>query len=66
MNIYPCGMEAVIKRPLVVGNITAVTIRFEFVTYEVTYYVDGVQQRVWVHEDEIMKDGKKLTLGFKK
>ena len=66
MTIYPCGMEAVIKLPMVAGNITAVTIRFEFVTYEITYYVEGVQQRVWVHENEIMKDGEKLTIGFKK
>jgi hypothetical protein len=66
MTIYPCGSEVVIKRPGVFGNVTAVMIRFELITYEITYYVDSIQQRVWVHEDEIMKDGKKHPIGFKK
>ena len=65
MMVYSCGTEVVVKRPGVWGNITAITIRFGLVTYEVTYYVDSVQQRIWVTEDEIMKNGHKIKLGFK-
>lgn len=66
MTVYPCGTEVILKRvPEVPGNITAIQIRFNYVQYEVTYYVQGVQYNILVDENEIIKDGKKVKLGFK-
>jgi len=43
MTVYPCGTEVILKRvPEIPGNITAIQIRFDYVQYEVTYYVQGV------------------------
>jgi len=66
MMIYPCGAEVILKRvPELPGNITGISIRFGYVQYEVTYYVQGVQYKVLVDENEIIKDSKKVKLGFK-
>jgi hypothetical protein len=66
MMVYPCGAEVILKRvPELPGNITGISIRFTYVQYEVTYYVQGVQYKVLVDENEIIKDSKKVKLGFK-
>ena len=65
MNIYPCGSSVVITRSGYQGDVTAVEIRYELVRYEVTYYVEGVQQRIWVHEKELNNPINKVKLGFK-
>lgn len=66
MTVYPCGTEVILKRvPELPGNITGISIRFTYVQYEVTYYVQGVQYKVLVDENEIIKDSKKVKLGFK-
>lgn len=66
MTVYPCGAEVILKRvPEVPGNITGIMIRFDYVQYEVTYYVQGVQYKVMVDECEIIKDSKRIKLGYK-
>jgi len=66
MTVYPCGTEVILKRvPELPGNITAIQIRFTYVQYEVTYYVAGVQYKILVDENEIIKDSKKQKLGYK-
>ena len=66
MMVYPCGAEVILKRvPELPGNITGISIRFTYVQYEVTFYVQGVQYKVLVDENEIIKDSKKVKLGFK-
>ena len=66
MMVYPCGTEVILKRvPEIPGNITAIQIRFDYVQYEVTYYVQGVQHKILVDENEIIKDSKKQKLGYK-
>ena len=66
MTVYPCGTEVILKRvPEIPGNITAIQIRFDYVQYEVTYYVQGVQYKILVDENEIIRDGRKTKLGYK-
>lgn len=66
MTVYPCGTEVILKRvPEIPGNITSIQIRFDYVQYEVTYYVQGVQYKILVDENEIIKDSKKQKLGYK-
>ena len=65
MLIYPCGSAVVITRSGYQGDVTAVEIRYELVRYEVTYYIDGMQQRVWVHENELNNPINKAKVGFK-
>jgi hypothetical protein len=65
MTVYPCGTEVILKRvPEVPGNITGINIRFGYVQYEVTYYVQGIQQKVMCDEDEMIKDDKKTRIGY--
>lgn len=65
MKVLPCGAEVIIERTGNFGNITAIEIRFELIRYEVTYYIDGYQQRIWVHPDELHKEeSKKKTIGY--
>lgn len=66
IKIFPCGTEVILERTGNFGNITAVEIRFELIRYEVTYYIDGYQQKIWVHPDELHKENKRKTgIGFK-
>jgi len=66
MTVYPCGTEVILKRvPEVPGNITGINIRFGYVQYEVTYYVQGVQYKVMCDENELIKDDKKIKIGYK-
>lgn len=65
MTVFPCGTSVVIGRSGYQGDITAIEIRFELVRYEVTYYVEGMQQRTWVHESELNHATKKKIVGFK-
>ena len=67
MKLFTCGTEVILKRPGVQGNITAIEIRFDLVRYEVTYYIEGVQQRVMCTEGEFYIDAeeKRMTVGFK-
>lgn len=66
MTVYPCGTEVILKRvPEIPGNITSIQIRFDYVQYEVTYYVQGVQYKILVDENEIIRDGRKTKLGYK-
>jgi len=66
MTVYPCGTEVILKRvPEIPGNITAIQIRFDYVQYEVTYYVQGVQYKILVDENEIIRDGRKTKVGYK-
>ena len=65
MNVFPCGTMVYVKNVSVECIITAVEIRYELVRYECTYYVESVQQRIWVHSVELMESKPKVKLGFK-
>lgn len=71
MNIYPCGTKVTFCK--VEGTITAVTIRFELVSYEISYFDPntGMFYETWRHESEFTareichSDAKKSKIGFK-
>jgi len=66
MMVFPCGTAVVINiMTEAPGHITGISIRFGYVQYEVTYYVQGVQQKVLVDESEIIVSGKKIKIGYK-
>jgi len=64
LTIFPCGTDVVIIQPSLPGKITCIAIRFDTVAYEVTYYIDGVQQSVWCNQDEFIPGSKKRKVGF--
>ena len=66
MTIYPCGTDVIIiKVPELPGTVTGVLIRFSQVSYEVTYYVQGIQYKVMVDAREIITSGKRIKIGYK-
>jgi hypothetical protein len=67
MEIYKCGTSVIIKLANIKGIITCCAIRFDKVTYEITYYKSLDQQTIWVHESEIETDKLETEkIGFKK
>jgi len=65
ISVYPCGT----KVNLVMGNIqamiTGVSIRFDKVNYEVSYF-NGLEQKcIWVYEQEFTTDVKTKNVGYK-
>ena len=66
MLIYSCGTSVIVERAGIQGDVTAIEIRFTLVRYEITYYIEGVQQRIWVHESELNHATRKNKVGFKK
>lgn len=66
MNVYKCGEKATPKCHQVTCMITCVTIRFDKVTYELSYFQHGEQKTVWMHEEEFdITVEKELNVGFK-
>jgi len=66
MTVYPCGTLVYVKNVSVECTITAIEVRYDSVKYECTYYLDSIQQRIWVHATELMDEKPKQILGFKK
>lgn len=65
MEILPCGTPVKTKLGLIEGLITAACIRFEAVTYEISYFVDGQEKTIWMNEAEFTANVKHNTIGFK-
>lgn len=64
MKIYPGGTEVITKLGGIKGTITAATIRFDFVSYELTFFSNGDYKTVWVYEAEFTTAAEKETIGF--
>ena len=65
MMLFAYKSTVILKDMGIPVTITAIEIR-ETVRYEVTYYLQGVQQKIWVLDDEIVQTTKKNKVGFKK
>lgn len=65
MTVYPCGTSVYVRNCGIESTITAIEIRYELIRYECTYYLDSIQQRIWVHSSELMEDKPKVQIGFK-
>jgi hypothetical protein len=66
MEIIPCGTKAQTKSGLIDAIITATKIRFNSVTYELSYFHDGKYEVVWLDESEFFwTPVARLRIGFK-
>jgi len=65
MTVFPCGTQVLVRNVAFECVVTAIEIRYELVRYECTYYVDSIQQRIWVHSSELMESKAKMQIGFK-
>ena len=66
LKIIPCG-SIVTVTPGVEGCVTCVFIRYGYITYEVAYWLSGIQYKVVCDESEMQVSGglKKDKVGFK-
>ena len=66
MKIYPCGIIVQMKLNKTYSMITAASIRFESVQYELTYFHNGEVKTVWCNEKEFEHQlNCKEDIGFK-
>jgi len=64
-EVLNCGLLVVLKLANIKGMITCSAIRFEKVTYEVTYYDGSDQKIVWVNEFEFdINEPQTTKIGF--
>jgi hypothetical protein len=66
IQIYPCGTEVNTVIGNIRGMITACSIRFDSVQYEITHLVGDKIECVWLREPEFTTEAKKVALGYKK
>ena len=66
MDILNCGAIVRVKIANIEAIITCAAIRFEKVTYELTYYSDIEQKTIWCNENEFeVSHGDRSVIGFK-
>lgn len=66
IKIYNCGTEVITKIGKVKAIITAVSIRFGRVQYEISYFNNGERKDPWLNENEFTTSAvKNLSIGFK-
>ncbi len=67
MEVFKCGVYVIIKLANIKGLITCCSIRFDKVSYEITYFIGGEQKTIWVNQNEFeIEDSETLKIGFKK
>ena len=67
METVKCGTLVIIKLANIKGMITCMSLRFDKVTYEITYWDGADQKTIWVNENEFEVSAPELTkIGFKK
>ena len=65
MEIIECGSRIVTSMGDIEGIVTAATIRFGRVIYEISYFLDGEYKVVWLSDCEFkILDGTKTKVGF--
>lgn len=64
MKIFKCGTHA--KASGVKGKITSIEIRFNNISYELTYFDKEMNlKHIWLHESLIeIEQGEKIQIGF--
>lgn len=66
LEILKCGTKVVPKLNNTEAIITAVSLRFDKVSYEVSYFYNGEYKVIWLHETEFEVDKtQKQSIGFK-
>ena len=64
MNVYPCGTKVTANK--MEGIITQISIRFECVLYEFSYFLNGEHNSCWLNECEFETMSEKQSIGFQK
>lgn len=67
IKVLAPGTDVTITQAGMPGRISKVIIGYDYLSYEVTYYIDGVRQVVPCDEAEmqVRSDMKKEKIGFK-
>jgi hypothetical protein len=67
IRVYPPETDVTIEQANIPGKITAVIIRSDHVSYEVTYYADFTQRIITCSENELQvkMTARKIPIGFK-
>jgi len=66
VTILKCGIEVMTKLNSIQGIITGISIRFNTVSYEISYFNGLEYKQIWMNEVEFStKHTKKQTIGFK-
>ena len=67
MKFYRTGTKVTTNVGNVDAVITAVELRSECITYELTYFIDNDFKKVWMSESQFQhqENAKKQTIGFK-
>lgn len=67
MEVLKCGSIVITKIAGIRGMITCVSIRFDKITYEITYFSDSEQRTIWMDVNEFeIEEIEKIKIGFKK
>jgi hypothetical protein len=65
LMLFPCGTTVTTKYGRIEGMITAQSIRFDRVQYEISYFDSGDHKTVWMNEFEFETEADKKSIGFK-
>jgi len=67
-NVIPCGTRVVIKPANIEGTITGISLRFEAIAYEISYFNRDLEHReVWLNACMFeIKELDILKIGFVK
>ena len=63
--LFPCGSPIKTKYGNIEGMITAQSLRFDKIQYEITYFNSGEQKCIWMNENEFIANSDKCQIGFK-
>ena len=69
MEVFQCGTQVILKNSNYEGIITAINIRDNRVSYEVSYYEVGIYKSIWISDyqfiEDAFKNNNKIVIGFK-
>ena len=65
ISLFPCGIKVRMILSGIEGMITCSSIRFDKVQYEVSYFIEGKHETVWMNENEFETNNQKVKIGFK-
>lgn len=65
IKIIPCGTLIKTVYGNIEGMITCCDIRFNKIQYEISYFLNGEEQTIWMHEEQFETNKEKIKIGFK-
>jgi len=67
LKLYSCGSKVVTKLSNIEAIITGISIRFNAVSYELSYFINAEYKQVWLNECEFnISDKEVKRIGFRK